>query len=463
MKATGIVDTPSSAADFINTNGNLVQCSRRFRRIGLSGFRLFDPKGDSEGNVTKKTPLDQYLSEERRKKNPDISLYDWAKQCNCTKSKSCGRDHVPVFTGCSNYWVWPVTEDFAKALLIMFSPGSWKTTEELKHDDESFSESFSKFLDSEICPEAVKMMLKFAKFHYDKKTSRKKASFEKDNSQPLNFSQSTQGSQDSQDELTFGDQLLRDIVLQQRSSVDEPQVDEEVLFNGGEEFDWHFHGLESIGNVPLDFIEMKQWLPKVSKEALATFTRNGNDCTSIDVNPRLVNKLQMLIVHYNLKHLLQFAQGHLEVGQETCKRLIIQGCAGTGKSQVIKILTRLVRRIFKCNKSVLNVAPTGAAAILLPDGGTIHSAVHIPRKAKKSQSATLLDNPMSGKKMKALKNLTLKDDGSLALHCVNADERGMVGQYILAWFHQRFLELSMTLQKNDSGTSFGCLPTFNFF
>ena len=170
LKAAGIVDTPSSAADFINTNGKLVQCSRRFRRIGLSGYRSFDPKGDSEGNVTRKTPLDQYLSDERRKINPDISLYDWAKQCNCAKSKSCGRDHVPVFTGCSKYWIWPVTEDFAKALLMMFSPGTWTTVDDLKMESESFCESLSTFLDSDICPSSVKIMLKFAKVHYDKKT-----------------------------------------------------------------------------------------------------------------------------------------------------------------------------------------------------------------------------------------------------------------------------------------------------
>ena len=110
-----------------------------------------------------------------------------------------------------------------------------------------------------------------------------------------------------------------------------------------------------------------------------------------------------------------FTQGDLTVSYENCRRLIIQGCAGTGKSQVIKILTRLVRRIFKCNKSVLNVAPTGAAAVLLPDGGTIHS-VHIPRKGKRSDTATLLDRPMSAKKMKELKNVALNEDGTLALY-----------------------------------------------
>lgn len=132
LKAAGIVDTPSSAADFINTNGNLVQCLRRFRRIGLSRYQSFCLKGDSEGNVTRKTPLDQFLSDKRRKVNPNISLYNWAKQCNCAKIKLCGRDHVPVFTGCSKYWIWSVTEDFSKALLMLFSPGTWKAVNDLK-------------------------------------------------------------------------------------------------------------------------------------------------------------------------------------------------------------------------------------------------------------------------------------------------------------------------------------------
>ena len=54
LKAAGIVDTLSSAADFINTNEKLVQCSKRFRRIGLSGYPFFDPEGDSEGKCYKK-------------------------------------------------------------------------------------------------------------------------------------------------------------------------------------------------------------------------------------------------------------------------------------------------------------------------------------------------------------------------------------------------------------------------
>ena len=125
------------------------------------------------------------------------------------------------------------------------------------------------------------------------------------------------------------------------------------------------------------------WLSDVSKQANQVFQREGRLCSLPDVDPKLVNNKQMLIVNYNIKILLEYARSNFTVGYENCKRLIIQGCAGTGKSQVVKIITRLVRRIFKCNRAVLNVAPTSAAGLLLPDGGTIHSCVNIPRREKK--------------------------------------------------------------------------------
>ena len=46
---------------------------------------------------TKETTFDQFMSEKRRQKFPNISLYDWAKICD-PKCK-CNCDHVPVFTG----------------------------------------------------------------------------------------------------------------------------------------------------------------------------------------------------------------------------------------------------------------------------------------------------------------------------------------------------------------------------
>ena len=46
--------------------------------------------------------------------------------------------------------------------------------------------------------------------------------------------------------------------------------------------------------------------------------------------------------------------------------------------------------------------------------------------------------------------------------CINGDKRGMVGQYVLAWFHQRFSEMSTNLLNIESYVPFGCIPTFNF-
>ena len=46
---------------------------------------------------------------------------------------------------------------------------------------------------------------------------------------------------------------------------------------------------------------------------------------------------------------------------------------------------------------------------------------------------------------------------------INADERGMVGEYTLAWFHRRFMELSVRLLEREGNIPFGCIPVFNFF
>ena len=78
---------------------------------------------------------------------------------------------------------------------MKFSPGTWQEVDDLKHTFETFTESFADFLDSDICPEAVKMMLKFAKVEFDKKMEKINRNRFSDNARletgSLNFSQST--------------------------------------------------------------------------------------------------------------------------------------------------------------------------------------------------------------------------------------------------------------------------------
>ena len=67
-------------------------------------------------------------------------------------------------------------------------------------------------------------MLKLAKIQFDKSLEKKVKKLPVQESTEITFSQSTEGSQTSQDEydhLTFGNSLLRDIALQQRVNINE--------------------------------------------------------------------------------------------------------------------------------------------------------------------------------------------------------------------------------------------------
>ena len=86
-------------------------------------------------------------------------------------------------------------------------------------------------------------------------------------------------------------------------------------------------------------------------------------------------------------------------------RLIRQGTAGGGKTFVIKAITHIACRIFKQNGAVMNLAPTGAASVLLPRGRTVHSTTPIPRYSKTTKDAQLSDHPLKDYSLKSLKQL----------------------------------------------------------
>ena len=371
----------------------MYKVSRLLRRVGLSGFRMIDT---TDGNESiKKSPLNNFLSDKRRSEVPTISLYDWAKRCICPKTKSCEIDHVPHFTGNKSYYTWPVEEDFAKGVLMQFSVATWREVADLLVVDDQlhsdYRSAFASFIDTEQCPEAVKIMLEFARLQYDEKMKKEKYKHFRVANLDINWSQYTNSQSDSsqcsQGE-TLGCRLLRDIAKQQKIHLFQGEVDGVVLPDGGPEFDRYLDGIHKLqhsgftGDVNGEMIsEAKEWLTNVSAEAENGEIQHGNDCDLPDVKPLLVNYKQMMSILINMRTLFGIAKGEFEP-TAVSNRLMIQGCAGTGKSQIIQILTRLSRRLFKCNRAVLNTAYTGAASNLLPDGRTIHSFVHPPRKPK---------------------------------------------------------------------------------
>jgi hypothetical protein len=108
----------------------------------------------------------------------------------------------------------------------------------------------------------------------------------------------------------------------------------------------------------------------------------------------------------------------------------------------------------------MNLAPTGAASVLLPAGRTVHSTTAPPRKKKDSNTAQLSDYPMSSKSIKKLRCLTGTHDESdpLKLMCLNLDERSMYSNRLLAWCSQRLKEAT-----NMHNKTFGGIPIVNFF
>ena len=138
-------------------------------------------------------------------------------------------------------------------------------------------------------------------------------------------------------------------------------------------------------------------LNQIAEQAEIDDNNHGNALTLPEIKIINANYLQCVIIGINLEYLLMYVKGTLPPDSEPL-RLLIQGTAGTGKSFVITALTRITRRVYGRNYAVMNLAPTGASAVLIPDGRTIHSKTPPPRKIKKDKDTLtmqLSDYPLS--------------------------------------------------------------------
>ena len=288
----------------------LYHCTRKIRRIGLSGYRMIDSAG-KDGNAMRSTPLDKFLGEERHAENPEMTLWDFAKTCNCTGKFSCGTDHAPVFTGIPTKPTWPVSEDYAKGQLMIFSKGTWKTPDDLKGVYDAFVEAFSEFLESDNCPEALTNVLQKAREKYEKKNERRAAvrnvvvNLSQQSSQQDDFTQTTD-SQGSQPALDLGAAMLRDMAQKNIEQISDPCSDD-PLPDGGPGFNWHEYGIQCLGrDVPDNAV---QWLKTISTEAEKSALDQCDQCTLPKVNLRLANPLQRVVIAINLERLLAIKNG----------------------------------------------------------------------------------------------------------------------------------------------------------
>ena len=169
------------------------------------------------------------------------------------------------------------------------------------------------------------------------------------------------------------------------------------------------------------------------------------------------NELQRLTTAINLDRLLFIYKNEAT----TPLRLLVQGTAGTGKTYIIRSLSYIARRMEGRNNAVLNLAPTGSAANLLPMGRTVHSTAPPKRNTKNSNTVQMSDYPLSIKKYKnhkKLQQIVGLQEHQTQLKVLNIDERSMFSKSFLGWCSQRFTEVT-----NNNDNSFGSIPIVNFF
>ena len=346
---------------------------------------------------------------------------------------------------------------------MIHRPGTWENVNDLKEGKESFLEVFLEFLHTDGCPQFVKDLVDNAKAQHDKQVLRDQRQSRLNQGDQLSDCERDDNLSDleyeSEDE--FNNEIRRENDYLQYIAENRPLDFERLnelrdLPDGGEGFDWHQYAIDCFGGTwPND---SSDWLESISKVAEERQRAQHNECDLLaDINLLRANSLQRVIIAINIINLMSAANN----GEHDKVHLLVQGTAGSGKTFTIKALTYLSRRLCNRNNAVLNLAPTGAASILLPLGRTVHSTTNIPRvRMKDAKTMQLSDKPLSSKALKDLRNLTgstLEGD-TMKLMTLNLDERGMYSHRMLGWCSQRFKEATA-----DLDTNFGAIPNVNFF
>lgn len=445
MQTVSMVDLPAAAVDTICSGMALRHSTRKYTYIGMSGYRRLNESA-LDNSFTKKTILDTFLELPPHKRT---NLYEYAQRCNC-KFGQCGSvKHIPVFTGCLIYPDWPLAEDYCKAQLKIFSNMHWKKSEDLLKEHSTYVDAFLEFMQTPDCPAAVITLVEQAKERAEREESGKKKS------KPQETNTNTQNTDDfSSDEEVDQDVRAQLIAAQMTTAGDiispDTLIDEQPLPDGGDNFDWHNHATESFGGEWPDSVN--NFLNNTKEHANSFLLQNANELTLPTINLLCANPLQRVLISITARRCIDIAKGLISKS-EPGLRILVQGSAGVGKSYTIAANTFVAKRVMNRNSAVLNIAPTATASLHVPGGMTFHSIYGIPNVSRKMRSSLKMDeHPLKEPAKIKLQTLTGNE-----LILLQMDERSMVAPPVLAWAHQRHVELT-----NKKDYPFGAVPIVYF-
>ncbi|KAK3104656.1 hypothetical protein FSP39_007268 [Pinctada imbricata] len=349
----------------------LYRSSHTFQSVSLSGFRVLERDGSL---LTRNTSLDKYLG---REKDESVSFYTFL----------CKSGKVPVITGGNTQVSWPLEENYCKTSLILHFP-NWFTLSDIKNPDTSWVDAFNSFLESESCPNFLKAEVERAKQHNDRD--------EIDEHEDRN-------SQCSETEQPDWMENIRPDANFENESIDDFNYDD-----GGPNYDW---GSKSY-NYPLDKIK------SFSDTMLQSLMERNSTLDIQNVDLEHMNDDQQFAFNIVMKTMVDFKENE---DKTKPLRMIVSGTAGSGKSYLIKCLVKAIRLMFKSNKAVQVLCPTGNSANLI-SGVTLHSFLKIPTTGK-------------GKEMKFPDGSTGEQlqSNCKGVKVLLVDERSLIGANTLGW------------------------------
>lgn len=143
---------------------NLFLCSESIQTVSLSGeYRLCTSKEAQSSFLTK------YAKRDAKWNAKSLHQYfDHIKNSASQKSSANRKYIIPHYVGARSTPTYPVTEGYAKAVLLMHQP--WRNTFDDPGTSKNYIEEFNVFLKSDLCPLGVKIGYDRAKIRYEENT-----------------------------------------------------------------------------------------------------------------------------------------------------------------------------------------------------------------------------------------------------------------------------------------------------
>ena len=361
----------------------LFDCSNAIDKININGYKAIN----ADGKVTSSDKLSDYS---HRIQNLDMSFYDWI--CYMKNKSGIGKTYIPHFVGTHTQATFPITEEYAKLVLLVYKPWHGNFAAMLQ-GDKSILDLYNDFLASSNCPKLVRMEYNRALVNY--KNQYKEPQVATGNEPPEGAEQDLNTDPDTAEAIQLYGTLC--------ANVDITNSDMDGL-DLGLNYDWTMQHCilppnmtsEEASTWIFDKITATESSNNIREDNQDMLSQNGNNNIAenhiLDIpkksdgtpyNHQELTSDQLQVFYYVMRALKQWIECNRSNDHQTdsmCHKqllLTVAGEGGSGKSTLVKTLVGVIRLIFQENSTALVAAPTGSASF---NGGgvTMHRLFGLP-------------------------------------------------------------------------------------